>query len=186
MAFRARQVARTVRDPLKMSRLRWYTLSWVIALGTTLIGGGFALAGEKILVASGPWVLYGHVPGGLHTHGSIMFSLGVWLIVGISTKPEPRGFTQTCLRWIARYYSWVWLSIWLAPVPALGGSFSYIGVILWGMIASLGWIVATSPPPSVTSRNETDLVRAVLAAGGTREQAVDAARRYFRGPNGRS
>lgn len=186
LSFRARTTIEAMRNPLLRSRLRWFSVAILITLATTMIGGGFLIAGDRLPLADGPWVIYSHIPGGLHTHGAVMFALGIALVAGLSNpmfgNPEPRPFMTRVLRWTAWYYTWAWGLIWLAPLEP-GGTFSYLGVILWGVLTAQPWVLLTSPPPVKLSRNETDLVEAALQVGVTPEQASRLAQVYLRDGN---
>lgn len=188
MRYTFRRTARTLRNPLKLSRIRWFTLGWVVAIGTTAMGAGFAVAGEHILRAKGVFAMYVRMPGGLHLHGVVMFVLGVALIAGLSGplfgQPEPRPFLMGTMKLTSYYYCWSWILLLLAPL-ASNGELSFVGVVTWLMIAFmpalLGW---TSPPPEVIPRDETQLLRASLDAGLSPQQASAVVEGFFRGGPG--
>jgi hypothetical protein len=176
---------RIVRDPLKRSRARWFTLAWIIALGTTLMGGGFAIGGSRIVVARGAFALYARIPGGgLHLHGAIMLVLGLLTCIGIGPTwfghAEPRRFLRRVLLATACYYGWSTLLLMFAPIVQ-DGAFSYVGVITWMTLTSLPCILLIGPPPALLPRDETDLIRAAVEVGIEPEKVRALARAFYGG-----
>jgi hypothetical protein len=184
VSFIMRKGWRVVRDPLRFSRLRWFSLAWAFALGTLLMGAGFTIDGPAILVARGPFALYGHIFGGLHTHGAVLTVLGLGMVAGLGGpmfgNPEPRTFLRRLLKVGAAYYMWSWFLIMFAPMVQ-GGQFSFIGMILWAMVAVIPMVLATSLPPEITSPNETDLLQAALDEGLDSDKAIALVERFYHG-----
>lgn len=172
-----------VRNPLRRSRFRWYLLGWIIAVGTTLLGAGLTVAGEHLIIAKGAFIIYAKIPGGLHTHGAILFALGISLLVCLARA----NFIEVYYKWVRRtlyvtgyYYGWSTAMIAFAPAVK-GGAFSYVGVVFWGIVALLPAVLLVGPPPPVSHTEENKLLRDALEAGASPEVAKNLVERYFRG-----
>jgi hypothetical protein len=174
MAFFVRRGVAAARDPARWSRFRWLASVWILGLGSTVIGAGFLVAGDHILVASGPWAAYAAIPGGLRLHGVLMLTGGLPLLLGLGVPlagyPEPRTAMRRALAFSAFYWLWTAAMVAFAGlVPK--GAFSLVGFILVLMVAGWFALMALSSPPELVSKAETALYRAVLDSGCTPEQA---------------
>lgn len=174
------------RDSNRWTRFRWFGSAWIIAVGTMILGGGFTVAGDRLVNAKGVWAMYAHIPGGLHTHGVLMLAVSIPLLAGLSLPlfgyPEPREFLYRMLKLVCLY--WLWSSILLFLAPAVPeGEFSYVGTTAWSMITLWTVLLSVSNPPELVSRTESEVVRAALAVGIPPEQARMLGSR-FRGGDG--
>lgn len=172
-----------VRDPLKRSRLRWFMLGWFIALPTVLLGGGFTVAGSHLVISQGAYAIWAHVPGGLHTHGIILLTLGLALVVGLAAplfgNPEPRTWLRRTLVGIAYYYGWSAATFALAPLA--GGLFSFVGIVIWTTLALMPVVLLVGPPPTLIPKTHTDLIRAAIEVGIEPSKARALAETYLYG-----
>lgn len=173
---------RTLHDPLRRSRYRWFFLGWIITIPSLLLGAGFAVAGEKIVLATGAFAIYARVPGGLHTHGVMLLGVGTALLIGLSMPlfgyPEPRRWLRMTLIFTGYYYGWSAAMLAMAPFVS-GGAFSYVGVIVWTTLAFLPAVLLVGPPPALVSKDETNILRAAVAVGITSDKAVELVKRLY-------
>jgi hypothetical protein len=148
-----------------------------------MLGGAFAVLGQHVVVAKGAFAIYGRFfPGNLHTHGVIMLTLGVLLCYGLSVtmsgiKP-PRVWLRRVLVITGGYYAWSAMMLACAPLVE-GGSFSFVGLIMWLAFAALPFVLLVGPPPAQASRRESELIRAAITVGVAPEQAKRLAHRFL-------
>lgn len=181
--FALRTGIRVFKDPAKWSRFRWLASIWALAVGTAVMGGAFAVAGDHIVLAKGAFALYARIPlGGLHVHGVLMLASSLPLLLGLALPlygyPEPRLLMRRTLRVAAGY--WWWSTILLAMAPLMrDGSFSLVGTVSWAMVASWFTILAMSSPPELISRTELAILRAAVDVGVPLDQARALIGRYL-------
>lgn len=126
----------------RRATIAWHSICLGVAGLLLYQGAGYLVAGGAASVHAPGWrLLAGMLPGGLHTHGGILFALGLGL--AIETR-APYDWLMRGVLWTLRFYSLIVAGCWVCSWWIYGMSWSAPG--WWVFLAGLSvWLSAFAP-----------------------------------------
>lgn len=149
--FRIRQVLiNNTIEPIARYRAVWFTVAFSVSFTMTAVGAGYAFAGANATAVPQAFKYVAILPGGLRTHGWILFLLGVgnfWSVAGLTQIYTKTSYAIGRITGIGILFYSVFTVFGLAAGFLVGHEHYTAGVWWYLMVAVLSAAKVSLPPP---------------------------------------